>query len=284
MFSIKIHLWYIVFKPNCCGCNILWDIEAINCDSLWHGIYTQACCPANSRLIHSPSLVALGLSVGYEKWPLIGWHHWSLYSLELPQSHWIVGSCDWWEFLPFFRCHWQSPCTALMAGKCLPLGLCKETVKEYTVSISKLYTVTIQACIGIPQLSDHPQQVQTMYGTFMTLICYWELDFQVKYHIRRGSWVCPHISLTFSHVASFNYLLRRKYQFNIKSEVSLNRKYQPFPLVSYFSVVVCLKWLYPHVLPSSSVIYVMLYISQEIGGFVSIITVQYMMCANTPIH
>ena len=34
------------------------------------------------------------------------------------------------NFHLFFKCHWQSPCTALTAGKCLPLGLCKETVKE----------------------------------------------------------------------------------------------------------------------------------------------------------
>ena len=31
-----------------------------------------------------------------------------------------------------FRGHWQSFCTAVTAGKCLPLGLCKETVKEST--------------------------------------------------------------------------------------------------------------------------------------------------------
>ena len=28
-----------------------------------------------------------------------------------------------WEFPLFYRCHWQSPWTAPMAGKCLPLGL-----------------------------------------------------------------------------------------------------------------------------------------------------------------
>ena len=31
---------------------------------------------------------------------------------------------------PFLKGHWQSPYTDLTAGKCLPLGLCKETVKE----------------------------------------------------------------------------------------------------------------------------------------------------------
>ena len=35
----------------------------------------------------------------------------------------------WLEFLLFLKGHWQSPCVAPMAGKCLPLGLHKETVK-----------------------------------------------------------------------------------------------------------------------------------------------------------
>ena len=36
-----------------------------------------------------------------------------------------------WECLSFFRGHWQSPCRALTAGKCLPIVLCKETVKVF---------------------------------------------------------------------------------------------------------------------------------------------------------
>ena len=31
-------------------------------------------CAVTARLLHSPSLVATGLSVGYETWPPIGWH------------------------------------------------------------------------------------------------------------------------------------------------------------------------------------------------------------------
>ena len=42
----------------------------------------------------------------------------------------IMDSWDQWEFPPFFKPQWQSLCTALPAGKCLPLGLCKGTVKE----------------------------------------------------------------------------------------------------------------------------------------------------------
>ena len=74
-----------------------------------------------ARLLHSPSLVALGLAVGYETWlqiaVVIGW---SKYRLGLPQWQWIVGWRDWWEFPMFFMeaaKHQQSPCTALTAGK-----------------------------------------------------------------------------------------------------------------------------------------------------------------------
>ena len=49
--------------------------------------------------------------------------------------HCIMGSHDQWEFPPFFRPQWESLCTALTAGKCLPLRLCKGTVKESRVAI-----------------------------------------------------------------------------------------------------------------------------------------------------
>ena len=50
------------------------------------------------RLLHSSSLVAVGLSVGYETWPPIGWHHafvmgWSKYKLGLsstPLHYWFT--------------------------------------------------------------------------------------------------------------------------------------------------------------------------------------------------
>ena len=83
-----------------------------------------------ARLLHSPSLVVLGLLVRCKTWPTIGWHHpfvmcWSKYRLGWHQSQWI----DHWKFPPFFRGHWQSSCTALTAIIYLLLGLCKETVK-----------------------------------------------------------------------------------------------------------------------------------------------------------
>ena len=46
--------------------------------------------------------------------------------------HCILGSCDQWEFPPFFRPQWQSFCTVLTADHCLSLRLCKGTVKYST--------------------------------------------------------------------------------------------------------------------------------------------------------
>ena len=75
-------------------------------------------------------LVAIGLSEEYETWHPIGWHcafviGWSKYRLGSTSASLHYGT-------PFFRPQWQSLCTALMAGICLPLGLCKGTVKEST--------------------------------------------------------------------------------------------------------------------------------------------------------
>ena len=82
------------------------------------------------RLSHSLSLMAVGLSVGYQPWPLDGWHHpfvigCSKYRLGLPQSQSTVALCHQWKFSLFFIGYWQPPFTALTAGICLPLALCK---------------------------------------------------------------------------------------------------------------------------------------------------------------
>ena len=50
--------------------------------------------------------------------------------LDCPVPHCLMGSRDQWEFQQFFRPQWQSLCTVLTAGNCLPLGPCKATVKE----------------------------------------------------------------------------------------------------------------------------------------------------------
>ena len=60
--------------------------------------------------------MVVGLSVGYETWPPIGWHHpfvtdWPKYRLGLPQLWWTVGSCDQWEFPPFLEATRERPLT-----------------------------------------------------------------------------------------------------------------------------------------------------------------------------
>ena len=59
---------------------------------------------------------------------------------------------------------------------------------------------------------------------------------------------------------------------------SSNRKYPPFPLLSYFSVVVCLRCLLHHIL------LLIAYTFQENREFVFIITVLLMMSANNRIR
>ena len=58
----------------------------------------------------------------------------------MPSARLHMGSRDQWEFPPFFRPQLQSFCTALTAGKWLPLGLCKGTVKESNLFIVKTPT------------------------------------------------------------------------------------------------------------------------------------------------
>ena len=59
---------------------------------------------------------------------------------------------------------------------------------------------------------------------------------------------------------------------------SSNRKYPPFPLLSYFSVVVCLRCLLHHILS------LIAYMFRENREFVFIIIVHFMMSANIRIR
>ena len=54
-----------------------------------------------------------------------------------PHNWCIMGLRDPPELTP----PWQSPCTAQTAGKCLPLGLCKGTVKESSNSSNWMTTM-----------------------------------------------------------------------------------------------------------------------------------------------
>ena len=86
------------------------------------------------KWLHSPSLVAIGLSVGYETWPPIGWHHPFVIGLNIDWDclvpHCIMGSCDQWEFSLF-----QTTVTVPLHCRRLPLRLCNGTVTECTVGL-----------------------------------------------------------------------------------------------------------------------------------------------------
>ena len=60
--------------------------------------------------------------------------------------------------------------------------------------------------------------------------------------------------------------------------LSSNRKYPPFPLLSYLYVVVCLRCLLHHILS------LIAYTFRENWGFLFIIIVEFMMSANSRIH
>ena len=82
--------------------------------------------PSGHRVLHSPSLVAVGLSVGWHHSFVIGW---SKDRLGLPSAPLHYG-LKWPVGIPTV---FQTPVTVPLHCNCLPLGLCKGTVKESTV-------------------------------------------------------------------------------------------------------------------------------------------------------
>ena len=106
---------------------------------------------AHCRLLHNPSLMAVWLSLGITHGP-----HLAVTSLlwlvgidivwNFFVSQRIMSSHDRWLFPPIFRGHWQSPYTAPTAGKCLPSGLCKETMIKSTVYGQMATTFIVYFC------------------------------------------------------------------------------------------------------------------------------------------
>ena len=95
--------------------------------------------PLAPRLLHSHSHVAIGQSTGYEAWPPVGWHHSFGMNISLPRVPlhcdvaWAVGI---YTIIQTLLTDWQSLCTALTAGKCLPLGQCMGLWKSLSGSSS----------------------------------------------------------------------------------------------------------------------------------------------------
>ena len=97
------------------------------------------------RLLHRPRLMAVGLSECYETWPPIGWHHhfviaWYKFRLGLPHLLCIMGSCDLWEFVPFYR-----PLTAPLHS---PNGRQMPAIRAVQGDCERVYTLQV-ACTVI---------------------------------------------------------------------------------------------------------------------------------------
>ena len=108
------HSWYWTCKQACWFLNPL-CVEKKVCNWFWKKIWIYLYLPffrkfdmmkvmeilpvanyqQNSRLLCTHNLVAVRLFIGYETWPLIGWHHpfvigWSKYRLGSSQLQWIM--------------------------------------------------------------------------------------------------------------------------------------------------------------------------------------------------
>ena len=125
LYTVK--LWYCNMKRVLRG----FDSHVVKtCQKLisepWPGHTNGHSLVLSARLLHSPRLVAVGLSAGGMA-HAYGSCDWLIYiDWGLPHIQCIMDSHERWEFPLFCKGHWQSPCTALTAG----LVLCKETVKE----------------------------------------------------------------------------------------------------------------------------------------------------------
>ena len=81
------------------------------------------------RLLHSPSVVAAELSVGYETWPLISWYY-PLWLVNVNTGLDCLSHKALYNYMTggnfhFFRGHWQSPCAAPMPSTRAVQGDCE---------------------------------------------------------------------------------------------------------------------------------------------------------------
>ena len=92
-------------------------------------VYSAFYSGADQKKHQSPA--SLAFVRGIHRGPVNSPHKWPVARKMFPFDDVIM-------LKPFFKGHWQSPCTALTAGKCFPSGLCKETVKLSIVLIRKV--------------------------------------------------------------------------------------------------------------------------------------------------
>ena len=73
-----------------------------------------------------------------------------------------MGSRGQWGFPSFFRPQWQSLCTTLTSGKCLPLRLCQLTISVRTESRHDANSVIITTTGG--STNDEKADIMTPLG------------------------------------------------------------------------------------------------------------------------
>ena len=106
-----------------------------------------------------------------------------------------MGSCDRWEFPLVFRGHWQSSCTALTAG--LPLGLCKDTVKESSTLVT--WAVSINQGVFRHCATRGKERCSWCGVVFwLVVLTHWGLNkmatiLQTKFHMHFLRWWIKHL-------------------------------------------------------------------------------------------
>ena len=111
LFVRGTHVGCVVYNDNDYRCKEIYWLEATCFSNTSH----PPGAPPRAGLLHSPSLVAIGLSMWYETWPPITllWLVGLKIDWDCLVPHCIMGSRDHWESPLFFRPQWQSLCTAL---------------------------------------------------------------------------------------------------------------------------------------------------------------------------
>ena len=106
----------------------------------------------------------------------------------------IMGSHYQWEFPLFFRPQRQSLCTALTAGNCLPLGLCKGTVKEssscdiYLYPLWSDWSFIMGTLINIPVTSRDRHGIWNHWQLACLFNSFWPTRKISKLHIIDPLW------------------------------------------------------------------------------------------------
>ena len=140
---------------------------------------------------------------------------WSKYRLWLSRAAMDYGLAVTWlvGIFSVFRSHWQSPCTALTTGKCLPLRLCKVTVKESTKPGCTYWQTSTRQLSSLFQrnrrLSEyrlctwkHPRTTLWCNVIFVSYMWQWQCITSVQHKIDTFG---VYIQISWSHGLDYSY-------------------------------------------------------------------------------